>query len=399
MGSTTSCVGGVVLLAGGAGVAKLTLGKKKVTAAGKKVLVTGATGLLGRPTVTELHKRGMTVTSLSSKELGSIAKETQDILKNANADHFQLDLAADMANNCAKLREKLKEGKFDLIINLAADRGGASPEGKGGTERKMNNPGLNADMPLSVATVAQELKIPMIHLSTEYVWSGARNTPAGYPAVVVGTDDRFVGAGAPYAQQKRQSEEKLKDFKNVTILRIPVLYGDMLVALEDGTAGSSIKNYLTENSWAHDTWQKRYPTYAADVAFILGALSAKLLAKGLDNPVYHYGAQKSISKNEFVRLIAEVLASRKVVTLEQAYQRIKATDASTNPPEKRPPEDVKLDSSETKKELGSDWKEPSTLDAEMVKRIFTKHFEKEMAECEQGMTPKIIQCQPYLRDN
>merc|ERR1712224_437414 len=128
----------------------------------------------------------------------------------------------------------------------------------------------------------------------------------GYPADEVDENDqRFVKNGAPYAVQKRDAEKALLDFPKVTILRIPVLYGPMLNATEDGMAGQSIKNFLTENTWKHDMWQRRYPTYSPDVAYILAALSQKFCESDLMKRVYHYGAQESVSKYEFMALVAK----------------------------------------------------------------------------------------------
>jgi len=355
----------------------------------RQVLVTGATGLLGRPLVSELARRGFQLTTLSSRMKDQLPQETQEILANASAQHFGFDLVADTASDCPELRKLLTAKKFDLIINLAADRGGTAPGGKGATERRMNNSDLNTQMPQKLAQLAQEFSVKMIHMSTEYVWSGSDNEPTGYPAVSVNKDPRFVEVGAPYAMQKRNAENALMAFPAVTILRLPVLYGPMLVAKEDGTAGSSIQNFLTENTWKHDTWQRRYPTYTPDVAFVLGALSQKLCTTGLRERVYNYGAEESVSKFEFIALFADAAGL--------PLDRIAKEDASSRPADKRPPYDVKLDNSATKMELAGDWREPSRLNVH-VKDVWLPHFKEQISALKDTVCTTQVKVDAVIED-
>lgn len=347
----------------------------------RRVLVTGGGGLLGRLLVRELFQRGFVVEVVTSRSPSSLHHKLQELFTECGVRTHQLDLEEDIREHAAqRLRALLERGGFDLIVNLAADRGGVK---YGKVQMKMNNSVLNTQLPEYLAAFAEELCVPVFLMSTEYVWSGTGNDPQGYPAVEIGQDSRFVGeSGAtPYALQKCEAERlavrkrvHIKGGDSVTILRVPVLYGPILSKLEDGTACTSIDNFLGDNSWRHDTWQRRYPTSAEDVAFVLGALASKRLRpEGLQHSVYHYGAQESVSKFEFLQRFAEAA--------DLPCDSLRQEDASQRPPGKRPPFDVLLDSSATREELTAvrDWREPQLLSAEMIRRIWIPFFEKEVA--------------------
>lgn len=351
----------------------------------KKALITGGGGLLGRQLVGELVNRGFAVESVSSRPWSKLHPYLQRLFKKLDVISHELDLEVDLRENDAqRLRTLLERGGFDLVVNLAADRGGVKYDG---VPMKMSNSVLNTQLPACLADLAAELGVPVFLMSTEYVWTGRDNGPEGYPAVEVGKDSRFVGetGAAPYALQKVAAERlalqkrvSIKGGDSITVIRAPVLYGPMLSRLEDGTASSSINDYFGENSYRHDTWQRRYPTNAMDLAFVIGALASKRLGpKGLERIVYHYGAQESVSKFEFMRRFLEVA--------KLPVDALRAEDAGERPQEKRPPFDVRLDIDATRQELTAvdDWREPGHLGAKTIGEVWIPHFEEEIAAQQQ----------------
>lgn len=337
-----------------------------------RVLVTGCTGLLGRPLVAELAKRGMAITSVSSKPLNQLHPEVQMLFIRHSVSHYAVDLVFDtQEGKLERLQALIDSEVVDLVINLAADRGGMKWDGKKGT---MNCPCLNTDLPRLLAEYSARTGMRVFHISTEYVWSGEGNTAEGYPAAAIGSDSRFVkdSLGTPYAVQKRKAEELVAatEGHSLTIFRVPVLYGYMLSSLEDGTASNAITNYLGENNASHDTWQRRYPTAAADAAAVLAAMAWKCLrpeSPGLDHSVYNYGAQQCVTKYDFVKLFADSA---------ELNRRIKSDSADKKLPDQRPPYDVRLDISAIRKELVAegDWVEPSVLDGQTVQMVWGEHF-------------------------
>lgn len=334
----------------------------------RHVLVTGGTGLLGRPVVQELVRRGFRVVCMSSKDVDRLHPDVQKLLADVGVTHVGLDLAMDVQNSGGKaLREAVVANNIELIINLAADRGGVTWDG---TKKAMNHAILNTELPGCLSAMATELGLQVLHVSTEYVWGGDDNSDGGYPATPIGEDGelRFVqdDLGAPYALQKRNSEIRVAGNPLCTVLRLPVLFGPMVNALEDGTASRCIDNFLNSNDLKHDTWQHRYPTCTLDVAFVIGALASKLFREGLQKCVYNYGAQTSLSKHGLLVLFSEAAGLR--------TRQVLSEDLGAFAAGKRPPFDVRLNIVETRNELEDDWREPQTVDQNTVKEVWLPFF-------------------------
>lgn len=339
----------------------------------RRVLVTGGTGLLGRPLLRELTSRDLAVTVTSTQPHSRLHPALQQLLADTGAEHVQLDVLTSGAKE--RLVALMRDRGVDLVVNLAADRGGVRPDGE---KRSKSNPELNSQFPATLADITAQASAHLIHISSEYVWSGDGNSPKGYPPTRIGKDPRFVqdDRGEPYAVEKRTAEEYLSGSSRCTVVRIPVLYGHMLHALEDGTASACIDDLLGANVLKHDQWQQRYPTSANDVAFILGAMVQKFFRSGLRFQVYNYGAQQSVSKYEFMRRFAEA------TNLRERLPEISADDAGQwLPAERRPPRDVKLDIEETRAELSQvgDWTEPSCLDVAAIRSVWLPLFADRLA--------------------
>lgn len=327
----------------------------------------GGTGLLGRPLLRELSSRDLSVTVTSTQPHARLHPVVQQLLVDTGAEHMQLDVLG--TGTRETLATLMRAQSVDLIINLAAERGGVRFDGE---KRVKSKPELNAEFPAILADIAAQASSHLIHISTEYVWSGDENSSKGYPPTRMGKDPRFVqdGRGEAYAVEKRTAEERLTGNMRCTIVRIPVLYGHMLHALEDGTASACIEDLLGPNEMKHDQWQMRYPTSANDVAFILGALAQKFFRSGLRFQVYNYGAQQSVSKYEFMRRFAEA------TNLRERLPEIAADDAGQWPADRRPPWDVKLDIEETRAELSQvgDWTEPSCMDVAVIRSLWIPFY-------------------------
>lgn len=72
-----------------------------------------------------------------------------------------------------KLKRIFKKEKFDAILNLAAYTDVEKAE-KQETEKCFN---ANALGPKNLAMICEEMKIPLIHISTDYVFDGEKNSP------------------------------------------------------------------------------------------------------------------------------------------------------------------------------------------------------------------------------
>lgn len=153
------------------------------------ILILGGTGLLGRATAKELTRRGRAFTAPA---------------------HAALDLA-----RLTEIGGHLDALRPAAVLNLAAftDVGGA--------ERPENHAAatlLNADLPGVLAAETARLAIPLVHVSTDYVFDGEKTTPY--------LEDDPVNPTQVYGATKLAGEEEARAANPaVLILRVSTLYG------------------------------------------------------------------------------------------------------------------------------------------------------------------------------
>ncbi len=126
-----------------------------------------------------------------------------------NPTRFQLDLSKPKA-----LRKKIKDWNPDLIINAAAYTQ---------VDKAENNAELvfliNTEAPIAIAQVANELNIPLIHYSTDYVFNGKKSC-----AYLENDNPDPINV---YGESKLQSEEGVFQYNDKSlVLRTSWIYGN-----------------------------------------------------------------------------------------------------------------------------------------------------------------------------
>ncbi|PON24042.1 dTDP-4-dehydrorhamnose reductase [Trichoderma gamsii] len=228
----------------------------------RTVLVTGATGLLGREVASafKLLHSGWAV-----KGTGYSRADGVDILK------VDLESAEDVAKT-------LDETRPQVVVHCAAqrfpDKVDKDPEGA----RALN---IAASKLLANVTAARD--ILMIYISTDYVFPG-RPGDAPYEA------DATPGPTNLYGQTKLDGENAvLEEYAKAgkeglgLVLRVPVLYGHA------ETPSESAVNVLMDSVWKAQTegtkikmdhWALRYPTNTEDIGRICHDVAVKYLESG-----------------------------------------------------------------------------------------------------------------------
>jgi len=153
------------------------------------VFVLGGTGLLGRAVAAELTRRGRAVTAPPRA-------------------------AFDLADGAA-IGARLNALRPAAIVNLAGFTDVAAAERP---ENRSSVIALNAELPAALAAACARLAIPFVHVSTDYVFDGAKAAPylEGDP----------VNPLQVYGATKLEGERAaLERNPRVLILRVTTLYG------------------------------------------------------------------------------------------------------------------------------------------------------------------------------
>ena len=225
-----------------------------------KILITGANGLLGH-------------------ELSSILKDHSLILLS----HSQLDISdSDQVNT------QLDSSQPDVVINSAAYTQVDACETNYDSAFSSNATG-----PKNLAIKCKQLNIPLIHISTDYVFEGneKKNTPL--------EENDKLGPKTVYGKTKLEGEKLvMENCDKYFILRTAWLYGEGKNFVKT-MINLSKKN--KELKVVND--QIGSPTYAKDLAKAIKEIVEK---KSEKYGIYHVSNKGQVSWYEFAKKIFEI---------------------------------------------------------------------------------------------
>eukprot|EP00441_Pelagodinium_beii_P019168 CAMPEP_0197664020 /NCGR_PEP_ID=MMETSP1338-20131121/58382_1 /TAXON_ID=43686 ORGANISM="Pelagodinium beii, Strain RCC1491" /NCGR_SAMPLE_ID=MMETSP1338 /ASSEMBLY_ACC=CAM_ASM_000754 /LENGTH=325 /DNA_ID=CAMNT_0043242571 /DNA_START=12 /DNA_END=986 /DNA_ORIENTATION=+ len=260
-----------------------------------KVLVTGATGLLGRQVMRVFQERGWTLRGLAfSRASGALVK--CDLFDSAQLAHQFQDFQPDIVIHCAAERrpDKLEADK-DYAIRI------------------------NADVARSVGKLAKEHQSWLIYLSTNYVFDGkaAPYKEDGVPCPI-----------NVYGESKLAGERAVAEVHpGAAILRVPLLYGP-IEKLEETSLTALLKT-VKEAAPKLDNWQERFPTNTEDLALVMEAFCEaqcrSLSENNAENTsrfagIFHWQANDRQTKFSMGTTIAEIagLSTKHLVKVDAA---------------------------------------------------------------------------------
>ena len=208
-----------------------------------KVIVTGASGLLGRQVVQELSNEFSVIGTAFTRATGSL---------------FKLNLL-----DYEQTEEFIKTHNPNIIINCAAERRPDVAEN--------NNTGtllLNATVCQDLTRLSIKYSFYLIHISTDYVFDGTR------PPYKESDEPKPLNF---YGKSKLAGEQEILKNIDSAILRVPVLYGPVI---DNSESAINILLDILKNSTKSvgvDHHQPRYPTNVLDVAKVLKIMCGCLL--------------------------------------------------------------------------------------------------------------------------
>lgn len=226
-----------------------------------KILLTGAKGQLGN-------------------EIVNLAKNLN--LKLYPVTHTQLNIT-----NLEKIEHVLATIKPNYIINAAAYTAVDKAEKESELAFSINALGVK-----NLAKIAQKYDIPLLHISTDYIFDGQKKNPY--------SEEDEAQPLSTYGQSKLSGENFLRDiwYKHI-ILRVSWVFG----VFGNNFVKTIIRLAGERNELRIITDQKGAPTYAGDIAQALLKI-IKCLDKGqTDWGTYHYTGTPALSWYEFAKNI------------------------------------------------------------------------------------------------
>ncbi|XP_066936928.1 methionine adenosyltransferase 2 subunit beta-like [Clytia hemisphaerica] len=240
-----------------------------------KVLITGASGLLGRAIKKELEAvNGWKILGLGFTRLNGGLKK--------------VDLT-----DSDELEKVMNDFQPDVVVHSAAER---RPDVVGNKETE--TVALNIKATEHIAKLASKLGSFLIYISTDYVFDGSAPpyTPNSKPNPL-----------NRYGQTKFEGEKvTASNCERHAILRVPILYGEvervnesavtgLLVNLKDTSTPSKISNY-----------ELRYPTFTEDVAVVCRQMIQHSQTAPTFKGIFHWQGNEQLTKYQMVKIMSKV---------------------------------------------------------------------------------------------
>jgi dTDP-4-dehydrorhamnose reductase len=243
--------------------------------------------------------------------------------------------------------------EFSLVVNAAA----YTAVDKAESERDQAF-AVNADGPRYLALACAKNNIPLIHVSTDYVFDGTKKTP------YVESDP--ISPMGVYGESKAAGEASVRDnLNNYIILRTSWLYsshGNNFVKTILRLAGEREELRVVADQYG-------CPTYAADLAAAVLELAKRIGSQGsVQWGVYHYCGHGVTTWHGFAQEICEL--SKKHTPMRVKEIEVISTDEYPTPA-KRPPYSA-LDCSKIKSVFGIRTRPWQDSLADMLARHFTQ---------------------------
>lgn len=190
-------------------------------------------------------------------------------------DRSELDIT-----HLGQLRDKLKKSLPDYVINAAAYT--AVDKAESETERAFD---VNETGCLNLATICSELDIPLIHVSTDYVFSGTASMP--YKEM-----DAVAPTGVYGASKLAGEQAIVKTWGKHIIVRTAWVFSEY----DNNFVKTMLSLAETRDQLSVVSDQTGNPTYARDIAETLLNI-CKSHTQGWG--IYHYVGKTVASWNEF----------------------------------------------------------------------------------------------------
>ena len=223
---------------------------------------------------------------------GQLGREMQRVAKSSNHNYIFTDVADGYEKlditNIEDIRNMVKNNNVDIIVNCAAYTNVDKAESDYDTADLINNTAAG-----NLATAMKEAGGTLIHISTDYVFQGDRNTPC--------QEDWTTNPLGVYGKTKLAGEAAIATTGcNSIIIRTAWLYSQW---------GKNFVKTMQSLTATHDTLKVVFdqvgtPTFAGDLADTI----AHIINTGQTNKtgIYHFSNEGVCSWYDFAKMICKL---------------------------------------------------------------------------------------------
>lgn len=223
---------------------------------------------------------------------GQLGHEMQRVAKSSNHNYIFTDVAEGYEKlditNLEDIRNMVKKNDVDIIVNCAAYTNVDKAESDYDTANLINNTAAG-----NLATAMKEVGGTLIHISTDYVFQGDRNTPC--------QEDWATNPLGVYGKTKLAGEKAIEATGcNHIIIRTAWLYSQW---------GKNFVKTMQSLTASHDTLKVVFdqvgtPTFAGDLADVIGHI---INNEQTDKTgIYHFSNEGVCSWYDFAKLICKL---------------------------------------------------------------------------------------------
>lgn len=258
-----------------------------------KVLVTGAQGQVGSELIQQGQGLGLQMIAAGRSEL----------------DITQQDAVIDFINHHAS----------DIVINAAAYTAVDRAE-----EQQQDTYAINRDGSAYLATACSQQNIPLLHISTDYIFDGSKDTPW--------LEDDTANPQGIYGASKLEGERAVE--------RMLVQHITLRVAWVFGATGNNFVRTMLRLGSERDELsvvadQHGGPTWAGDIATVLLNIVARYqLGETIPWGTYHYSGSPATTWHGFAMAIFDMAVAEGL--LDKAPRLNAITTAEYPTPAQRP---------------------------------------------------------------
>ena len=223
---------------------------------------------------------------------GQLGHEMQRVAKSSNHNYIFTDVADGYEKlditNLEDIRETVKKNNVDIIVNCAAYTNVDKAESDYDTANLINNTAAG-----NLAAAMKEVGGTLIHISTDYVFQGDRNTPC--------QEDWATNPLGVYGKTKLAGEKAIEATGcNHIIIRTAWLYSqwgkNFVKTMQSLTASKDSLKVVFD--------QVGTPTFAGDLA---DAIAHIINTRQLDKTgIYHFSNEGVCSWFDFAKIICEL---------------------------------------------------------------------------------------------